>query len=153
MFSLFKSKTKIKPIKKVGETMQYLIVRQDLQMSPGKMSAQCSHASSGIALAFYSESKRRIVNYEKLNSYRDAMHCWQTRSFGKVVLRVKSRDQLLKICQSLDKEGIPYCPIFDACRTELEPEEPNGSVFTCIGLSPIFRDEVPKFIKKLQVFQ
>lgn len=152
MFSFFKSKTDTNQPTKTGETIQYLIVRQDLEMSPGKMAAQCSHASAGMALAFYSID-RTIANAHHLDQFRDAMLCWKSRSFGKVVLRVKSRDQLLKVCQNLDDSGIPYCPVFDACRTELEPEEPNGSVFTCIGLTPIFRDEVPKFLKKLQVYQ
>ena len=128
----------------MGEAIQYIIARQDLEMSPGKMAAQCSHASAGMALGFYS-GKRSIVNMDQIENFRDAMESWETRSFGKVVLRAKKRDQLLKVCKELDEAGIPYMPIFDACRTELEPEEPNGTVFTCIGITPMFRDEVPKF--------
>lgn len=151
MLSFLKKNTESQPPKKIGETIQYLIARQDLNMSPGKMAAQCSHASAGMALAFYS-NKRNIANGDQIEKYRDALDSWENRSFGKVVLRAKTRDQLIKICQELDEHRIPYSPIFDACRTELEPEEPNGTVLTCIGLTPIFRDEVPKFLKKLQVF-
>lgn len=152
MLNFFTKKSVQNKHKKVGEAIQYIIARQDLEMSPGKMAAQCSHASAGMALAFYSHP-RNIANSAAIENFRDALESWETRSFGKVVLRAKKRDQLIKICQKLDKANIPYAPIFDACRTELEPEEPNGTVFTCIGVSPMFRDEVPKFLKNLQVFQ
>jgi len=151
MFSFFKFSPRSQKVSKTGETVQYLIARQDLNMSPGKMAAQCSHAATGMALAFYSNF-RTIANVTQLENFRAALNCWQSRSFGKVVLRVKTRDQLIKICKDLDESKIPYCPIFDACRTELEPEEANGTVFTCIGITPMFRDEVPNYLKKLQVY-
>jgi peptidyl-tRNA hydrolase len=139
-----------------GETVQYLIVRQDLEMSHGKMAAQCSHASGSICLAPFEHQlgqQRSIQNRDGLSKHRDAFQAWTQKSFAKVVLRVKSREQLLKVCDKLDEISHPYAPIFDACRTELEPEEANGSTLTCIGLFPMFKDEVPNFIRKLQVYK
>lgn len=149
VFSFFK---RYAPPPRTGDTVQYLIARQDLEMSPGKMSAQCSHAATSVALAHHGEL-RNVVGREHLPKHKDAMSCWTRTSFAKVVLRVKSRDQLIKLCSQLEEEHIPYAPIFDACRTELVPEEPNGSVFTCIGLTPLFREDVPKFLQKLQVYR
>ena len=134
------------------ETVQYLIVRQDLEMSAGKMSAQAAHASSSVVCAHFG-FLRGLRGAEHLINYLPAFRQWQERSFAKVVLRVKTRDQLLQLCDELDGLKIPYAPIFDACRTELVPEEPNGSVLTCIGLTPLFRDEIPKCLQKLQVFK
>jgi PTH2 family peptidyl-tRNA hydrolase len=140
------------PRAKQGETVQYLIVRQDLEMSPGKMGAQCSHASSSIALAQHGV-QRHIRGAEHLGSHQQAHQQWVTTSFAKVVLRAKRRQDLLKVCDQLDEANIPYATIFDACRTELSPEEPNGSTLTCIGISPLFRDDIPPFLRKLQVFK
>lgn len=140
------------PNPRSGETIQYLVARQDLDMSPGKMSAQCAHASSSIALAHYG-AERRLQHRDQLPKHAEAMERWLQSSFAKVVLRAKTRQQLLKLCDQLDELQIPYAPIFDACRTELEPEEANGSTLTCIGITPLYRDEVPKCLQKCQVFK
>ena len=134
------------------DTVQYLVVRQDLDMSAGKMSAQAAHASSSIVCAHFG-FLRGLRGAEHLQSHLSAFRQWQEKSFAKVVLRVKTRAQVLQLCDELDGLKIPYAPIFDACRTELVPEEPNGSVLTCIGLSPLFRDEIPKCLQKLQVYK
>ena len=134
------------------DTVQYLVVRQDLEMSPGKMAAQAAHASAKVVCAHFGgcEGMRGI---DALNLHHSAFLQWQERSFAKVVLRVKSRAQLLQLADELDALKIPYAPIFDACRTELVPEEPNGSVLTCLGVTPLFRDEIPKCLQKLQVYK
>jgi len=133
------------------ETVQYLVVRQDLNMSPGKMSAQSAHAASAISLA-HRGMIRHIQKSEHLNQFQGAFLDWCETSFAKVVLRAKSADALNKICRQLEEEGIPYAPILDACRTELTPEEEGGGVFTCIGVTPLYRDEVPKCLQKAQLF-
>ena len=139
------------PVKR-GDTVQYLVVRQDLDMSPGKMGAQCAHASSAMALAQHGVL-RHIRGAEFLGLHENAHRQWMETSFAKVVLRAKRRQDLLKVCDQLDEAHVPYAPIFDACRTELIPEEPNGSTLTCIGIAPLFKDEIPPFLRKLQVFK
>ncbi|MBF0246052.1 MAG: peptidyl-tRNA hydrolase, partial [Planctomycetes bacterium] len=69
-----------------------------------------------------------------------------------VVLRVKTKEKFLNLLARLEESGVPYAPIFDACRTELEPEEPNGTTLTCAGLVPMFRSDVPEFVRKLQIY-
>jgi PTH2 family peptidyl-tRNA hydrolase len=152
MFSWFKS-TSQSQAQKRGETVQYLIARQDIEMSPGKLAAQCSHASSSIVLAHLSRTARQIQNSITLQQHQPAFSIWAQSSFAKVVLRVKSRSQLLKLCDQLDASFLPYAPIFDACRTELTPEEANGSILTCIGLTPLFKSDAPPYLKKLQVYK
>lgn len=133
------------------ETVQYLVVRQDLEMSPGKMSAQSSHAACAISLA-HRGLARHIQCSENLKAYEGAFLDWCESSFAKVVLRAKGINPLKKICLQLEEEGVPYAPIFDACRTELTPEEEGGGVFTCIGVTPLYRDEVPKCLRQAQLF-
>ena len=121
-------------------------------MSPGKMAAQSSHAAVASSLVFFSKN-RRICNESTVERFRDAAEQWINSSFAKVVLRVKSREQLVRLFSELDELFIPYSPIFDACRTELEPEEANGSTLTCAGIVPMFRDDVPKCLRRLQVYK
>lgn len=152
MFGLFKkTETPNPPIRRGVDTVQYLVVRQDLEMSPGKMSAQAAHASSSISLA-HRGLARHIQQAENLKQHEGAFLDWCERSFAKVVLRAKGAGPLKKICRQLEEAGVPYAPIIDACRTELTPEEEGGGVFTCIGVTPLYRDEIPKCLKQAQLF-
>jgi len=152
MFGLFGKKRSEGPsfTRRGVETVQYLVVRQDLAMSPGKMSAQSAHAACAISLA-HMGMIRHIQQAEHLPGFKGAFMDWCESSFAKVVLRAKGLEALKKICLELEEAGVPYAPIFDACRTELTPEE-DGGVFTCIGVTPIYRDEVPKCLQRAQLF-
>lgn len=68
---------------------QLIIARRDLNMSPGKLAAQVSHASS----AFLIEKAKEL---------------------GMI-------------------EDVDYFPIVDACRTELTPESPQGTLTWTYG--------------------
>jgi|SaaInlStandDraft_1057018.scaffolds.fasta_scaffold06119_4 peptidyl-tRNA hydrolase, PTH2 family len=148
---LKKEKSAPIPVRRGVETVQYLVVRQDLEMSPGKMSAQSAHAACAISLA-HRGMPRHIQQAQHLPDHQGAFLDWCESSFAKVVLRAKGPGPLKKICQQLEEEGVPYAPIFDACRTELTPEEDGGGVFTCIGVTPLYRDEIPKCLKQAQLF-
>lgn len=74
-------------------------------------------------------------------------------SFTKLIVYVKTKQKLLNLIAKLNELGIRNKPIFDACRTKLEPEEPNGSTLTCVGLAPILVDETPKCLKTLQLLE
>ena len=136
----------------MAETVQYLVARADLGMSAGKLAAQCAHASSTIVLAF-AGCQRGMRHGERLPEHIEAFRDWATGSFAKVVLRVRDRVRMDALLLSLDELALPHCVIRDACRTELAPEEPDGSTLTCIGIVPILRDRVPEVLQKLQVYQ
>lgn len=90
---------------------QLIIARRDLNMSPGKLAAQVSHASIAFLL-------------EKLY--------WGS----------KERDGLMyHIGISLDRDLFHNWLIYDACRTELEREGPEGTL-TCIGFRPMEAEEI-----------
>lgn len=56
----------------------------------------------------------------------DLFHDWITGAETKVVCRAKNKDYFL---------------IYDACRTELEKESPEGTL-TCIGFRPMEAEEI-----------
>ena len=97
---------------------QAVVVRQDLKMSKGKTAAQVAHA----AVSSF------IVVVDKRPEW-GAM--WLKEGQKKVVLKVRSLEDLLEIKKKVDVEHIPNAIISDAGLTELEP----GTV-TCLGIGP-----------------
>ena len=144
---------------------QLIIARKDLQMSPGKLAAQVSHAS----LAFLShvirdgEIKNRLISddnaperYEILIRIDSATYeDWLGGIFTKTVCEAKNRNQLLKAVAMAEelglKEGKDFFLIKDNCLTELEPEEIDeagvGKTLTCIGFRPL-PDEIAHAISR-----
>lgn len=91
---------------------ELIIARRDLNMSPGKLAAQVSHAS-----------------IEKLYwGSKEVYHIGIAEAETKVVCRAKNKNDLLMAKELGWEEDKDY----DACRTELEREGPEGTL-TCIG--------------------
>jgi PTH2 family peptidyl-tRNA hydrolase len=105
---------------------QLIIARKDLNMSPGKLAAQVSHASIAFLL-------------EKI--------LWGSKEV------VRERDGIMYHMDiSLDTDLFhDYFLIYDACRTELEKESPEGTL-TCIGFRPMEAEEIDKIGKKYQLY-
>lgn len=129
---------------------QIIIARRDLEMSPGKLSAQVSHASMAFLTTLIRDSnntipmkKRAFRNWGDVNDYpdddeivcydfeysfdKDLYEQWINGEFTKCVLQAKNKNHLLKARNKAEemgmKEGEDFFLIRDNCRTELEPEE------------------------------
>ena len=126
----------------------------DPQMSPGKLAAQCYHAS----LAFLTDpigmgqGVEPIEKDGEITGYRAEIMLekatyeeWFDGSFTKTICGAKSRNQLLKAKTIAEELGLvenkDFFLIRDACHTELEPEEfdenGEGMTLTCIGFRPL----------------
>lgn len=150
---------------------QLIIARKDLQMSPGKLAAQCCHAS----LAFLTsplrdaESVREDKNASnescgyvaEIHFSKEVYEEWLCGRFTKTVCEARNRNQLLKAAAIADDlgliEGQDYFLIRDRCLTELAPEEVDndgvGRTLTCIGFRPL-PDELAHLIsKKYQLYR
>lgn len=77
----------------------------------------------------------------KFSIDKDLYEQWLDESFTKTVLEAKTKNHLLKAKTMAEElglvEGKDFFLIYDACRTELEPEEDDGSTLTVIGFAPI----------------
>lgn len=146
---------------------QLIIARKDLNMSAGKLAAQCCHAS----LAFITfpmrleqaSVKTQCSGYKNLlvslpSSVYDE---WICGIFTKTICEAKNRNQLMKavaIARGLGLvENKDFFLIKDSCLTELTPEEIDengvGRTLTCIGFRPL-PDEVAHTIsKKYQLYK
>lgn len=150
---------------------QLIIARKDLQMSPGKLAAQVSHASMAWLtnlMRHNAEPQLSDLNDLDTKYYRvsfdidaDILEQWLDGSFTKTVCEAKNLNGILKAAKIADelglKEGTDYVVIKDNCLTELTPEEVDedgiGRTTTCIGFRPL-PDEIAHAIsRKFQLYR
>lgn len=194
---------------------QLIIARRDLNMSPGKLAAQVSHASMAFLTTAIQEktvkfctNRHEAIDYEtgepilyrrgdlyqwakeacargekyfycepvdENNQYGEFRLCepkfeymtslridpelyegWIKGSFTKVVCGARNMGKLQKAIDkaiSLGmKEGVDFFVIRDACRTELEPENPDGSTITCVGFKPMPAEIIDQIGKEYNLF-
>jgi peptidyl-tRNA hydrolase len=139
--------------------VQYIVVRKDLveQMGVGKTAAQVAHASLGAVIEktkieeenFWGRNVREISQIVSDPSVNN----WLNGRFTKLVVYIKTKQKLLNLAEKLDNLNIRYKLIHDACFTNLEPEEADGTTLTCMGVIPMFKDNVPKCLQKLRLLE
>ena len=137
---------------------QLIIARKDLNMSPGKLSAQVSHGS----MAFLTNWIRNHLDEDGRveGSLDDFTLEWIRGIFTKTVCEAKNKNQLMKAVTKAEemglREGDDFFLIKDNCLTELEPEEVDeqgrGRTLTCIGFRPLPDDIAHIISKKYQLF-
>lgn len=198
---------------------QIIIVRKDLNMSPGKLAAQVSHGSMAFLTNMIREHTQKI-SVNVFPAYTDSLttgelvpqlykrsdlHQWAEQArkngervfyatsvnpaepngelrlcdpqyeyqttfdidtgiyeqwindaFTKCILEAKNKNQLLKAKSKAEelgmKEGTDFFLIKDACRTELEPEDEDGTL-TCIGFRPMEDTVIDPIGKKYQLYR
>jgi len=142
---------------KSKNAVQYIVVRKDLidEMGVGKTAAQVAHASLGVIVEkVLKEDIYLMIDVEMPQIIdRPATNSWFRGRFTKLVVYVKTKQKLLNLAKKLDNLGIRTKLIYDACFTVLEPEETDGTTLTCMGVEPMFRDDIPKCLKKLQLLE
>ena len=145
---------------------QIIIVRKDLQMSPGKLAAQVSHASMAFLTNAIRNNWSQWMDHVKGAEYKtyysveltfdkDLFEQWIDGEFTKCVLKAKNKSQLLKAKTLAEEMGMTenedfFC-IYDNCHTELTPED-NGRTLTCIGFKPMDSEVIDKIGKKFQLY-
>lgn len=111
---------------------QVIVARKDLGMSPGKLAAQVAHAS--------------LRSYE--SSPSSTQQAWKQEGQKKVVLQIDSEEELFRLADDAEREGIPYAVIRDAGHTELE----SGSV-TALGIGPAKEVVIDRITGHLALYQ
>ena len=109
---------------------QVIVVRTDLKMGKGKIAAQCANAS--------------VAAIDKANS--SVVKKWKEGGQKKVVLKVKSEEDLLTIKKECAKSGLPCAVIKDAGRTQVEP----GTI-TAMAIGPDEEKRIDKVTGHLKI--
>lgn len=122
------------------ELRLYCLMRTDLNFLAedgfvplGKLMAQAGHAFVGCIAR---------LDQSEISEYIDG------GSQPKIVLRVKSQKDLLRAKAECETAGIPCYLVTDAGRTVFS--EPT---MTCLGIGPIAKQSLPKFIQRLQLME
>lgn len=150
---------------------QLIIARKDLNMSPGKLAAQVSHASMAFLSHMIREGglQKRVSldtgemeRYEIVITMDPALYDdWFCGIFTKTICEAKNRNQLMKAVSLAEEMGLTenqdFFLIKDNCLTELVPEEIGedgvGRTLTCIGFRPLPDDMAHAISRKFQLFK
>lgn len=118
------------------------IMRKDLNMSPGKLAAQVGHCAEAYWTGIL-RSGNKVPE--------DIMEWYVGGTFTKTICQARNKSHLMKAAQQAKElgltEGDDYGLIFDACKTELIPEEEDGTTLTGIWFRPL-PDELAHSISK-----
>lgn len=109
---------------------QVILVRQDLKMPKGKLSAQTAHASVSALL----------------KSHKDDIEKWKNEGMKKVILKVKDKDELLQYKRKCEDSGLITALIEDAGKTFFKNPE-----ITCLGIGPDKEEKIDKITGKLKM--
>ncbi|MCC7573198.1 MAG: peptidyl-tRNA hydrolase Pth2 [Candidatus Methanofastidiosum sp.] len=110
-----------------------IVVREDLKLSKGKLSAQVAHAA--VSCAIKSEKNKSKYFSE-----------WFSEGQKKVVLKIEDLDSLLKVFNEAKSVGLTTELIKDAGLTEIPP----GTI-TVLGIGPAPEDEIDNIVGNLKL--
>jgi peptidyl-tRNA hydrolase len=109
---------------------QVIVVNGALMLPRGKLAAQVAHA----AVSAFIEAKE------------EAKQLWLNSGMTKIVLKVDSEAELIKLYDSAIERNIPACLISDAGRTVV----PEGTI-TCLGLGPAGDADIDELTRQLKL--
>ena len=122
---------------------QVIVMRKDLNMRKGKMIAQGAHASMKV----FFDRIEYLDTSMKVNGITPQMLEWINGIFTKVVVSVKSEEELLDIQKQANEKGLPNALIKDVGKTEF-----NGiPTYTCLAIGPDEAEEIDKITGELKL--
>ena len=116
--------------------MMYAVVRRDLEMPPGKLSAQAGHA--------YTSSLFECIdsNPEHARRYRYGIN-----GGSKVTLYCRNERDLRQLAERCEAEGVPHSLFTDEGHVLL-PHFDGSPVVTALGIGPVPRAMARPIVRK-----
>jgi len=135
---------------------QVIVVRKDIDMTPGKMGGQCAHAAMGV---FFNWMKQFTTDYplidnEFIREYRISVYSGSPEfdyiegAFTKAVVEVADEEELLAVYEKACDLGYLTSIITDAAKTEFK--EPTT---TCICIGPISDEQAEGLTSHLKLYK
>ena len=115
------------------EVKQVIVVRKDLRMGIGKIASQVGHAA--------------VLGVERCRKYNKLwLRNWFNEGQPKIVVKVNSFEELLKVQTDAEKLMMPLVIVQDRGLTQI----PTGTV-TCIGIGPAPSEIIDKVTSNLKL--
>ena len=144
--------------RKVKEMRRLFIIRKDLNLSKGKMSAMIAHQAEAYWTNAIRNARKKHEYFEDGHRYvvtlkidGDVMDNYVNGLFIKTLCEAKNLGQLKKVRKYAEelhlKEGVDFGFINDACLIELTPENEDGTCTVGVWFAPL-PDEVSHAISK-----
>lgn len=130
-----------------SKAKQVILIRKDLNMSPGKLGAQVAHASVA-ALLFKAYRSDYQDQFNTVIPEDSALTEWLGGYFTKICLAVNSKEELIEFYKKAFDAGLRVSLIEDAGFTEF-----NEPTFTCVGIGPELNEEIDKITGKLKLYR
>ena len=136
------------------------IIRKDLHLSPGKLSAMIAHCSEAYWTNLIKKSKcektdgvyRFFVEIEE-----EVFDNYVNASFVKTICEARNLSHLRKVEEVAKEmgltEGEDYGYINDKCLTELSPENEDGTCTVGIWFKPLPDEQAHILSKKYQLYK
>lgn len=136
------------------------IMRKDLNMSAGKLSAQVGHCAEVYWLRFIQNSTDKTMSGKDVKMSitipENILNEYINDRIVKTICEAKNLNQLLKAKDKAIElgliEGVDFGLINDACFTELKPENPDGTCTTGIWFKPLPDEIAHEISKKYQLY-
>jgi len=109
---------------------QVIIVISSLKMTKGKIAAQCSHAAVEAA--------------HRAN--KEVVKAWRAEGMPKIVVKVETKEELLKLIQQAKDSGLANATITDAGRTCVAP-----GTMTCGAIGPGDEEKIDSITSELKL--
>lgn len=134
------------------------IMRKDLGMSAGKLAAQVGHCAEAYWLRMIRERATYNGMYYATNLQLDK-EMYDEYIDGpivKTICEARNKNHLLKAKAMAEGLGLvedkDFGLIYDTCRTELEPEEEDGTTLTGIWFRPLEDDVTHEISRKYHLY-
>lgn len=132
---------------------QVIVVRKDLNMRKGKMSAQVAHASMKVFFDRMHQGETKKIEYDFTTEYQETydvyfskeMKEWMNGSFTKIVVSVNSEQELLDLKNKAKENNIVHALIMDNGLTEFH----NIPTYTCLAIGPDDNSKIDLLTKDL----
>lgn len=146
------------------------IIRKDLHLSSGKLAAMVSHCAEAYWTRMIKENaepfhlcfsddptESDVVSYKSCICIdKDIFEQYINDSFVKTVCQARNKNHLLKAKMLATElgliEGIDFGEINDCCRTELTPENEDGTTLVGIWFKPLPDEVAHKISKKYHLY-
>ena len=118
------------------ELRLYCLVRTDIEIPVGKLTAQTGHAYCTVIFNAIRDGDR-----DQVQKYFD-------NDQPKITLRAKNLASIERAARECKEAGINHFVVTDAGRTVF-----NEPTVTCMGIGPVQKGELPKFVQRMQLYE